>query len=289
MIRKSLDKALQDNMIDVLKETSLLPNLMRAYISTIGILIIHKNKRRYNEIFQRHFALIVYHEDSVYLLENSLLNALTAHYGAAYINLRPAMETAVKGVLLDSLILQEVRHRILEESKRLYSDISWLPKIVEHIEQRAPSSSAEILSIIDSVDSENRRKLNFSTLINLLVSLDIFDNTIRGVLHDTYQFLSAIVHRSVPSYTEAGMRKMWIPWELVPDSEQLGKFIKTFKNVVRVLSYGILKYLSMDLPEDFEPSDEVYKSTYELFERLGFDEHIKVLNKALSKDRFPQL
>ena len=224
MTSRSIDKMLSENA-DIIREIPLLPNFVRLYILIPAAFIASKEASLSKDRFQRHFALIIYHEDSVYLLENSLLNALAAHYGAAYINLRPAMEAMIKGLFFDSLTLEKNRKMILGESIRFYRDMKNIIRLIEIIDEEKPLDSAEVLDIIDGVSNRNLLQINFRTMLDLLLFLGILDEKsdmiIKDELEKIYNYLSAVVHRSIPSYTEAGLRGEWRPWQLSPDIKQL--------------------------------------------------------------------
>jgi hypothetical protein len=174
-------------------------------------LYIMPKKPYFNKVFNYHSAFIVYHWDAKNLISHSIISCLSSIYGAAYSELRMALESILNGAIYDCLAHSAFRENvnILTSIKGFQGAKSFkdLIKILENLDTEREKDFEISVSILDIiVDNQIIPEASPSRLINQLKDWEILNKDEANSLHEVLKKLSSYVHRTIPSYSDVGIR-----------------------------------------------------------------------------------
>ncbi|WP_338248384.1 hypothetical protein [Pyrodictium abyssi] len=241
----------------------IIDNLMSAMNSS-GELIVGLmpsknvcNEEIFNEFWQLHTALIVYHYDAVMLMRYSLLSALTGYYSVAFSELRNALESVIRGIIFDLLAIPQYRKNAVNLKKiNGFKAAKSFKELLELIEKEIGDSrivpSAYLFDLMESKLTDFNPSAAFAKLLEQLKNWGIIDGHLFKIIHDYYSELSGHAHRVHPRFLETGARiatyRDWIELEPVP--EYLLKYLNKFIDVSGIITYLVLRVFSIDLAND---------------------------------------
>lgn len=253
--------------LDVAKVLGNAMDSMRAsaYLAT-GILPSNElcGEKVSKEFWNLHSALLFYYYDALMLLKHSILSAFTGYYSVASTELRCAMESVVGGVIFDLLAMPSYRRMAVDENTGVLRRVKGfqgapgfaelLRVLEEKLGDKRPEVSVEIFDIINSELRDFNPEAGFIKLLVQLKNWGIIDDELFKYIDPYYTELSKLSHRVHPNLSETGLRiiadKDWLALEPVPD--ELYTYLYNFADLNGVLTYLVLKVLSLDLErEDF--------------------------------------
>jgi len=216
-----------------------------------------KNNEKYKEFWLLHSTLIFYHYDSLILLKHSLISAFTGYYSVAYIGLRNAVESVVRGVIYDLISIPSFRERS-EDLQKIegFKQGKGFKELLNLLEKRLGNKrlniSIEIFDIIDKELKDFNPEASFIKLLKQLKRWNIIDRKLFEEIDTYYTDLSKYIHRVHPKFSEVGLRlltdKDWMDLEPIP--EELYKYLEYFVYFNSLIVYLILKVFSIDIIEN---------------------------------------
>ncbi len=216
-------------------------------------------EERSQDFWDLHTALILYYHEALMLLKHSLLSAITGYYSVAFIELRSAMESVVRGVVFDLLTIPEYRVNANELLKiKGFGGAKSYPELIRFLRERLGDKrsevSAEIFDLIDEELGEFNPEAAFTKLLLQLKDWGIIDDELFKEMESYYIELSKPVHRTHLRFSEVGIRvlaeKDWLDLEPVPDI--LFAYFHNFAELNELFTYLVLKVFNIDLVrEDF--------------------------------------
>lgn len=158
----NLVKSSQHEAIDKLSEVELALN---AFFLTP--LYLMPKKPYFNEVYNYHSAFIVHHWDAGNLVLHSIISCLSCVYGAAYSELRVALETILNGAIYDCLAHPTFRKNIKNLiSIQGFKGARSFKDLINVLGDKDYEISASILDIIE--DEQIIPEASPSRLINQL-------------------------------------------------------------------------------------------------------------------------
>ncbi len=157
--------------------------------------------------------LFAYHSEIFEQAHRSLIEALCAHYNAAFILLRATLELLLKGAFWECLSHKVFREdsQILDADKR---GRNLKDRLREHLKQspnlegQLELISASIYDVLGSEIEQSDLRVSIETIVRQLDEWGIFDpipNAVAFIYECAYRRLSADVH-VVPDRTDIGRR-----------------------------------------------------------------------------------
>ena len=218
-----------------------------------SILIVNAIEAR-KELWDLHGPLIVYRDDASTLITHSLLSALTSHYSIAYTEMRCAIESVVRGVIYDFLVIPEYRRKatILQKIKG-YKGAEGFPELIELLENtfgdKRPEKAIIVCDLIEKRLKKFNPRVEFSKLLEQLKVWNIINECDYKEIFTYYSGLSEYVHKTKPRFSEPGIRiisdRDWVDLEPVPD--RLFVYFYHVADLCGILTYLTLKALEYDL------------------------------------------
>ena len=252
----------------------------KRYLSLLMANVLNAHK----DIWDLHRSLIIYHYDALTLIDHSLLSALTSHYSVAYMEMRCAMESTIRGVIFDLLVIPGYRRKatVLQEIKG-YKGAEGFPELIELLEStfgdKRPEKAIEIFDLIDARLKKFNPRVEFGKLLEQLKVWNVINECDYKEIFTYYSGLSEYVHKTKPRFSEPGIRILsdrdWVDLEPVPDI--LSVYFYHVTDVCGVLTYLTLRALEYDLerlkpiPWDegvLEEVKELAKSEHLLWEKI---------------------
>jgi len=235
-----------------------------------------------DEMYYYHSAFIVHHWDSAYLIQHSIISCLSGVYGAAYSELRVAFETFLNGVIYDCLAHPNFRNSAekLRKIKGFRGSKSF-KELIDILGSRDLENSAEILDLI--IKEEIQPKASPSRYIEQLKLWNLLGDREELLLKDCYNQLSMYVHRTIPSYSDVGVRLErdinWLSTEPVID--EIIKFMKLLNTTTETCSTITL---NLFLPMAMKFKDKLDKQKIILLSNI-----FKELGNSLAQERLENL
>jgi hypothetical protein len=163
--------------------------------------------------WRRKSAFMLYHWEVFHCAHRSLLDALCAHYNAAFVLLRATMEISIKGAFWQSLSERRLRHEaeVLGNDKRGGRLLGWLEELIRlapGIQDELEEVSVAIFDKVDPIIEDPDFRPSVRTIVRQLDHWGMFNPLARAeawVHGHLYRRLSADVH-VVPDRTDAGRR-----------------------------------------------------------------------------------
>ena len=189
------------------------------------------------EVYYYHAAFIVHHWDSAYLIQHSIIACLSGFYGAAYPELRVALETFLNGVIYDCLAHPNFRNNAekLRKIKGFRGSKSF-KELIDILGDRDLENSVKILDLV--IEEGIHPKASPSRYIEQLKLWNLLGDQEESLLKECYDQLSVHVHRTVPSYSDVGVRIErdinWLSREPVID--EIIKFMKLLDTITETCS-----------------------------------------------------
>ena len=149
-------------------------------------------ENEFKTFFDYHSALIVYYDEFRMLIRHSLISAFTGHYSVAYVELRMALESIVRGIIFDLLAVPDYRNKaeILLGIKGFKSSPSFKELITLLSETKGSErfSSVSIFDIIDRKLKEFNPEASFAKLLKQIKKgvIDI-DSEVFGDVEEYYE------------------------------------------------------------------------------------------------------
>jgi len=223
------------------------------------------------EVYYYHAAFIVHHWDSAYLIQHSIISCLSGFYGAAYPELRVALETFLNGVIYDCLARPHFRSNAekLRKIKGFRGSKSF-KELIDILGDRDLENSVKILDLV--IEEGIHPKASPSRYIEQLKLWNLLGDQEESRLKECYDQLSAYVHRTVPSYSDVGVRVEsdinWLSREPVID--EIIKFMKLLDTITETCA---MVTLNLFLPTATKFKDKLDKQKVmflaNTFEELG--------------------
>ena len=225
----------------------------------------------FEEVYDYHSAFIVHHWDSAYLIQHSIISCLSGFYGAAYSELRVALETFLNGVIYDCLAHPDFRNNVEKLIKiKGFRGSKSFKELIDILGSRDLENSAEILDLV--IKEGIQPKASPSRYMEQLKLWNLLGDREELLLKDCYNQLSMYVHRTVPSYSDVGVRLErnidWLSTE--PIIDEIIKFMKLLNTITETCSTITL---NLFLPTVIKFKDKLDKQKIMLlsstFEELG--------------------
>lgn len=170
---------------------------IHEFILFMGMLISDNS----NYSFKQNMVFFLYCEEIFFLAHRSSLDALSAHYNAAFINLRAVLELLIQGVFLDCLAHKQYRenHLIWSKYKRNKKIKNFLEEQIKKRPQLEEKLERESISIIDELQNFIPIKNNMPTFPFMIEKL-LHWNLFQGIenpfilIRKLYSKLSYDVH-----------------------------------------------------------------------------------------------
>lgn len=216
-------------------------------------LYIMPEKPYFDEVFHYHSAFIVYHWDARNLISHSIISCLSSIYGAAHSELRMALESILNGAIYDCLarpVFRENANTLI--SIEGFQGAKSFKDLIKILENKDFEISASILDIV--VNNQIIPEASPSKLINQLKDWGILSKDEANYLHEVLKELSSYVHRTIPSYSDVGIRLKremdWLSSECVP--EEIINFTNCLITIAKIcasLSLNIIGRSSLKYKE----------------------------------------
>lgn len=235
-IASSLDKLAKSDPIEAIDKMSKLELAFESLYLT-PVYIMPEGKPHFDEVYNYHGAFVVHHWDATNIIRHSMISCLSGIYGAAYSELRIALETFLNGAVYDCIAHPTFR----KNTKKLVSIEGFqgaksFEELLKLLGQKDLKKSASILDII--IENKIVPSASPSKLIVQLEDWQLINKKEAALLHKSLYNVSKYVHRTVPSYSDIGIRleheMNWVGVE--PVYEEMIKFIKQLVIIAEVCS-----------------------------------------------------
>lgn len=224
--------------------------------------------------------LFVYHSEVFEQAHRSLIEALCAHYNAAFILLRATLELLLKGAFWECLSHKAFREdsHILDADKRGKNLKDRLRENLEqssNLEEQLEFTSASIYDVLGSEIEQSRLRVSIETIVRQLDKWSIFapiPNAVALIYERAYRNLSADVH-VVPDRTDIGSRlasgtSKAFEREVLPEILRgYAELLHQIMDVAVVVEFNVLG----DIAREHEGVSEQLMMRLRILERLGLE------------------
>lgn len=226
---------------------------------TVGLVPREKddNERISSEFFNMRSAFITYQYEGTMLLRYALVLAFSGLYSAAYVVMRCALESVIRGVIFDLLVIPECREKAYKlcEIKGYGESSKGFEELIKLLEKTfgnsRPETSIEIFDLIDSRLKEFNPEVKLHKMLKQLVLWNILTRSEMRKLYEIYEYLSKYVHKTKIDFSEVGRRlkadRNWIDFEPIP--MELSLLLKRFVDLCGWVAYITAKTFGIDLKD----------------------------------------
>ncbi len=216
-------------------------------------------KREFETFFDYHSALIVYYDEFRTLIRHSLISAFTGHYSVAYVELRTALESIIRGITFDLLAIPDYRNKakILLKIRGFKKGSPSFKELINLLDEAKGSERFSSVSIFDMIDrklKEFNPVASFTNLLKQVKEWGVIDSEVFRDVEEYYKKLSQYAHRVHPNSTEIGLRILagrdWID-ELEPIPEMLAMYVRDVISLIGICLYLVLRVFILDYKKEF--------------------------------------
>ena len=265
---------------------------IHEFILLTGMLI----SRNSNYSFKQNMVFFLHCEEIFFLAHRSSLDALSAHYNAAFINLRSVLELLIQGTFLDCLAHKKYRinHLVWSKHQRNKKIKKFLDDQIEKRLQLEEKLEKDSISIIDELQDFIPIQNNmptFSFMLGRLLHWDLLQGIENpfSLIRKLYSKLSSEVH-VYPDNTDVG-RLLLSNEEYKPftDKKILQNHLDEYLQMLRIImDVGLIVVINMlaSNMDDHDVREQIkQRIATKQFQELGLDfskNHLSHLLKTYS-------
>lgn len=209
-------------------------------------------------IFYQKSAFIVYHWESFRTINNSYKFALASQYNNAYVLLRCALETVIRGTFFQCLTMDEFLYNSKfidrdKKAKKLIDIIKGKKGQNSRINQELGNVSAGIYDLISSYLNKKKYQPLFSTILKQIIEWNFLvpsEHSFDEIYKELYASLSKNVH-ILPDYTDiakAFENEPVSPYQLVNfNLSHLKLYLKILNQIMDINSLLVVNLLKNNL------------------------------------------
>ena len=257
---ESMKKFPKEDAITSLKAMSRLRSLYSVLMLSFPCFVIppeKKSKREKvkEERLSRHGALTYYHWEAAKELPHAILLAFSGLYATSNALLRICVESLMWGIIYDALAKYEYRARVTKSFREMKVEKpngKWktMGEFLDFLGKN-DVGSAELLDMLEGYE----RKPNIRDCMYQLKEWSLLEESELNQLKNTYYGnLSKFVHRSMPDYTDVGIRVIhdiyygWVEFEVVPP--MFLEFQGNAERALQPLILALTRYMSKIIKEN---------------------------------------